>query len=191
MNTSKQVAQPVPEEDDSDVQSIAAAATAIFNRNETEFSTADGVVVKVQQAKTRHLTYAMTFLETLMGAMSESQLHGLVATFAAAQKKAIAAGIDPNTLDAAELTRAALGNASIILTVASKVASELPQLVTVFTNLSVNQVNELDVEELVVVICKIFLVNYSFFTQTLRPILLSFAAALLSKMETAKVSKQA
>lgn len=188
MNT-KQTLTPAPAEDDSDVQSIAAAAKAIFNRNEATFSTSDGVVVNVQQAKTRHLSYAMAFLETLTGALTETQLHGLVTTFAEAQKKAIAEGVDPNSLDAAELTRAALGNASIILTIATKTVGELPQLVTVFTDLSVDQVNELDVEELIVVICKIFLVNYGFFTQTLRPILLSFVAALLSKMETAKVRR--
>lgn len=165
-----------------DILSIAAAAQAIFARNETHFTTDDGTVVIVQQAKTRHLRYAVEFIETLAGSMDASKFHNLVLTFAEAQQKAIAEGRDPNALDTAELARAALGNASLLLTVASQMTKELPTLVAVFTNLSVEQVDDLPAEELVMVVCKVLLVNYGFFTQTLRPILLSFAAEVLGKV---------
>lgn len=178
----------ITDDGDIDIVSIAAAANAIFSRSGSTFTVGDGTVVIVNKAKTKQLRYAVTFIEMLAGSMDTSQFYTMVTTFAEAQRKAIAEGSDPENIRTAEVARAALGNASLLLTIASKITNELPALVAVFTNLDAEQVDNLDAEELVLLICQIFLVNYAFFTQTLRPILLAFGAALMKQIEPAKVA---
>lgn len=176
------------EESDLNLVSIAAAADAIFATTGATFTTDSGVVVHIAKAKTRQLRYAVNFIEMLAGSMDSSQFFNMVQAFASAQREAIAQGLDPESINTAEVARAALGNASLLLTIASRVTGELPALVALFTNLTAEQVDELSADELVLVVCQIFLVNYAFFTQTLRPILLSFVAALLRRAETARVA---
>lgn len=181
---------PAPEEADVDLLSIGAAARAIFSRCETEFPIGEQGshrIVRVTQARTEQLLYAIDFMERVISTIPEASILKLVQTFSAEQQKAFVEGKDPNLINSVDVARAAVGNSSLLLTLAAKIVKEIPQVVIVFTDLREEEIRQLPVEDLIVVVCKIFLVNYAFFTQTLRPILLSFGGALLSKVNLAKV----
>lgn len=175
--------QQVP---DVDVVSIAAAAKAIFTRLDTSFTTSAGKVVHIQQAKTRHFSFAVNFFDALNERVDPERLFKLYKAFGEEQIKADMEKREISEERRVELVRAAFGNASILLTVLKGVSDHLPALVSVFTNLSVEEVDDLEVEDLLIVIGQIALVNYSFFTQTLQPILHAFGAGLLAKMQTVR-----
>lgn len=184
----KQPAEQPEQSDDIEIISIAEAARAIFERQDTNFVLSNGKVVEIEEARTRHFTYAVNFMDMLVEKLDGEKLHALVGAFAEAQRQAAAAGNDPRNIDVESVARAALGNASIVLKLVKHSSDELPQLVSVFTNLSAGEVEDLKVEELVVCILKVALANYSFFTQTLRPILETFVVAIMAKLQGRKVS---
>lgn len=168
---------------------LALAARSIFQGDQTEFALANGTTVKIVPAKMKHLDTVMTFFGAIAARLDPSVVTEIVNIVAERQIKAMAAGkqpsqIDLNDLGAEQIVVKALGKTTLVSALISAVAKELPTLAPAFTNLTQEQFEELDADEGMVVATGIFLVNYRFFTQSLRPIAMEFVQGLARKQQS-------
>lgn len=175
-----------PEAASSNANDLALAARSIFLGGQTSFALNSGRVVNVEPAKMKHLPFIMEFFGALTARIDSDQLIEIINTVADKQKLAMAAGKSPHEINLEELATKDLvnklvGRSSLVMTLLGAVTAELPKLAPVFTNLSADEYGDLSMEEGALVAGGIFLVNYRFFTQSLRPILGEFIIGWASK----------
>jgi hypothetical protein len=187
-------AQPPVAQDESALQ--RALETIFADGNYGQFPLRDGRLVVVQTAKTKHLTIVTEFFKNLIGALNTDQVAGLLAIVTTAQEEAIRLTGNPKQLSLELIVAAALGVTpgdtkldyskvlgnganlmQLILGILGPALDTLGASAARFTNLTPDEYGELDLDEGAVVLLAVFMANYSFFTQTLPPVLQAFLAA--------------
>lgn len=170
----------------SSANDLALAARSIFLGGQTSFALNDGRVVNIDPAKMKHLPLVMNFFGALVSRIDTGALVEIIETIADKQKLAMLAGKAPNEINLQELATGDLvtklvGRSSLVMTLLGAVTAELPTLAPVFSNLTQAEYEDLTMEEGALVAGGIFLVNYRFFTQSLRPLLAEFIIGWASK----------
>lgn len=195
--------------DQNPISDLASAARAIFANDVNEFALDSGKVVTVSPGKMKHVPAIMGFFSAIMNRMDQEQLSALIDVVVAKQQEAVRAGKNPLAVDVKELaadvltgadsaedvTRKLVGTtlstASLILGLTTAVLEELPAVVPHFTNLTEDEFGELSMDEAALVAGGIFIVNYRFFTQNLRPVMTAFLGGVMRKQMSAKPSDNA
>ena len=190
------------------ISDLALAASAIFTGGVNSFALDNGKTVEIHPAKMKHLTEVMGFFRALVSRLQPGQLGTIIEFIAKRQREAMASGKRPTDIDLMTLLREmvdrkgddALGlegeemvvrgieTSQLFFDMLGAVLEEMPRLIPLFTNITIEEWDELDLAEATAVIGGIFMVNYRFFTQSLRPILLAFAVGLMRK-HLAEVTK--
>lgn len=186
-NQAPQVDQSSFENDDAHDLNLAAAA--IFEGGSSSLPVhVDGKVrvVTAKQATMGTLPAITKFFNDVLGNLSPEQTAVVVDTLVQRQSKRIAEGLDPNDisvvdLDSDELVSAAFGKAGVLLTLFSAAAESLPTLVGEFTNLTPDEYRKLEMDQGILVAGAVFMVNYSFFSQRLLPVLQVSLRGLLAR----------
>lgn len=183
------------------VSDLAAAAQAIFANGVNSFALDDGFVVEIHPATMKHIPAVMSFFQALMGRMDQGQLAALIDRIVTKQQEAVKAGKNPLAVDMKELANEALTagsndtanlvgssieTASLILNLTAAVLEELPKVIPVFTNISVDRYEDMTMDEAALIAGGVFIVNYRFFMQSLRPVLMSFLAGVMRKQTSEK-----
>ena len=153
---------------------LLAVVDRIFAESVSEFTApSNGTVIKFPRAKLKQLGAATRLFQSIAERVPEERIAELLDLVIAEQKQLLAEGksVHDMNLNASNIITKALGNRSLLFEVFAACTEELSKVVAVFTNISVDEYEELDLEEQLIVAAGIFAVNYNFFTQSLPPIL--------------------
>lgn len=163
-------------EADNPLSAIAATANALFGPDGNAYCTlGNGRKVVFKPAKMKHLTSLVSFFETGLKTLSDEHLLQLVtlATSFRSRAKSLedmqAEAIDKGADD---LVRKAIGSSQSLLMMFRALLEVLPKFASTLSDITVEEYDELDITDCQIIILGIFAVNYTFFTQSLRPILL-------------------
>lgn len=173
----------------SGAEDLSLAATAIFGGSSNSFKTRAGKLVIIRPATMEHFAPTLRFFNAILSSMDTNAIAVLVDMIADAQREAISAGQDPNTIDVQALTakvesteisaeslvRKVFNGADILTGLLAAAAESLPDLVERFTNVSKDEFNSMDPDEGIVLAVGIFTANYDFFSRRLPPIFRAFA----------------
>jgi hypothetical protein len=190
-----------------DVSDLLLVAQTIFTDGVNEFTTNDGKVVKLTTAKMKHLATITRFMNAVVGKVDQKSLAAIVTSILVKQKAALAKGQDPNKIDVREMAESVLMDGapkdeaaksefvvtrsvnyvSIMFSLTAALMEELPDVVPAFTNLTKAEFEDMDPAEATIVAGGIFLMNYRFFTQSLRPVLGLITVNLVRKFSDNKV----
>lgn len=165
---------------------LILAATAIFGGTKNQFTLKSGKEVVIRPAGMKETSLIVRFFQTLMNNIDPELIGGLVELIAERQKAAIIAGQDPNNIDMAalsgvELVTRTLEKANLLMEVMAVSMEQLPGLAPIFTNLTLDEYEALELDEGLLVAGGIFMLNYSFFTQKLPPLFKVFMKSWVSK----------
>lgn len=192
-----------------ELNSIVLAASSVFGDGVNSFTTNEGKVVKITPCKMKHLEIITGFFTALVNRIDAKQLGAVIDFVATRQKNALAAGLNPldfnlqdmlaeqmeaataEEMSGAEAIAKMTTNANLLITLVNAVLGELPKVLPAFTNLTMDEWGELTPDEAAITVGGIFMVNYRFFTQSLRPVLMAFALNLVRKQAEAKGNKPA
>lgn len=168
---------------------LMLAAFALFENGDSSFTIPrTGQQITISPAKMKQMPSIMRFFHRVVGALETSDLKKLVDIVSAEQRKLIAEGKTPAEIDIRSLVTGdvvdkAFGNVSIISLLGAAAFEHLPDFVPLFTNLNADEFGELEFDEGMLIAGGIFILNYGFFTQRLRPILMGFIRALASEYQ--------
>jgi hypothetical protein len=193
-----------PEPSPAEVNGLRLVAETIFtDGNYGEFTLKDGKTsVVIQMAKVKHIAIITDFLGDIVNVLGkEEHVAELLAVVVNAQEEAIRLGGSPRKLSTDMIVAAALGMkageamdpklvtarggmiGAILVRLLGHAVGSFATHAARFTNLTPEQFEELDIDEGVLVVGAIFMANYSFFTQTLPPVLQAFLAAWAAKQK--------
>ena len=180
------LAKKAQEESATQSNDMLLAVNAIFNEGKNDVVLKSGKTVTIRPATMGQLPLVMLFFGDVMVGIDPSNFALLVDSIVHTQKLAIARGEDPNNIDLRELATdelvsKAFNHTSLLSLLLSAVFQHLPKLVTAFTNLTEEEFRSLELDEGALVAGGIFTLNYSFFTQSLLPILTAFMQSWASK----------
>lgn len=179
---------------DQENNDLIAAAHNIFEGGKNELTLSTGKVAVIRPAKMKQLTGMMKFFRDVIGALSQSQLAQMIGIISEAQRKQIDAGEDPRNIDLRQLAQNELlhgdtfGSVSIISLLLEAVSTYLPDFVVMFTNLTKEDYEELDIDEGALLIMGIISLNYDFFSQRLLPVFLGFMKSVLQQAGVASAN---
>ena len=165
---------------------LILAAQAIFADQSNSFKASNGKMVIIKPATMAQVPAVMRFFSAVVNGMDQGALAKLITEIVVKQNAQITAGEDPSkidlkTLDPEPLVQKAFGNASLLMTLLTATAEELPKLVASFTNLSEAEFGTLNIDEGALLAAGIFTCNYGFFTRSLPPILMAFMKSWASR----------
>lgn len=151
----------------------------LFSQARTTLTLRDGRVVEFKSASYKHIGKIARLFETLLSRVPAEQLGKLIDMIVGEQKNLLMAGKSVNDFDigASGLVQEAMGNGSLLLTVFANVSDVLPQAVELFSTLGAADFDELEMDEAMLVAAGVVARNYSFFTQTVRPVLVNVMRA--------------
>lgn len=159
----------VPEE----AVSLETTIEKMFEEGLTTYTTRAGVVVTFQQAKFKQIAVVTRLFQEMLALVPKEEFSNLIGMIVGAQVHAMAEGKAATDIDlnVAKIIEEAIGEKSLLLTVFASCLEILPKFVPQFCTMTAAQFDELDVDEALVVATGVVATNYSFFTQTLPPIL--------------------
>jgi hypothetical protein len=139
----------------------------------TTFTLRSGKVVTFHQARFKHIAKITALFQEMLNRIPKDKFKEMIDMVVTAQVGAMKEGKSQAELDlnAANMIEKALGENSLLLSVFSTIMDILPNFVPQFCDLSADDFGELDLDEALVVASGVVAVNYSFFTQTLPPLL--------------------
>jgi hypothetical protein len=175
------------------VTNLASVVDEIFGDSRTDFTLKSGKLVTFQPAKLRQLGSIVEFLRLLLDRISPDALTSLLQAIANEQEKALEQGKSHNDvrMEAVNLITKALGHNSLILGVLASTIEYLPPLISSFCDMTTEEVDNIDLDDMTVVVMGILSVNYSFFTQSLPPIVRSAFQGWQAKNKQSGISMDA
>ncbi|ALT58001.1 hypothetical protein FDG94_gp008 [Pseudomonas phage SM1] len=156
------------------------------NGNDAEPYTKD---VTFRACKLKHLGPLTHLIQGMVSGLGEPEVVKLLEYVSEAQTRQIEQGIDPYKLDTEGLVREAGIVGNLVRQLFTGAADLLPQYVDLFTNLTKEEVEELEFTDVCLVCYGIFARNFSFFTQNGPLLFQAFVAAVGPRMNKAKAKK--
>lgn len=151
----------------------------LFSQARTTLTLRSGTEVVFKSASYKHIGKITRLFEQLLNRVPADKLGTLIDMIVSEQKNLLLAGKSVNDLDlgATALVKEAVGNSSLLLSVFANVSDVLPEAVEMFSTISQDAFNELEIDEAMLVAVGVVARNYSFFIQTVRPILVNVMRA--------------
>lgn len=166
---------------------LSLAATALFGgvSNSVPLKSLNRTTI-IKQASMKQLPLVIGFFRDVMNGLDKDCLAALVELMADRQTEALQAGKDPSKVSVEEvatvtLVNKAFNNVNLITVLLSSTLESLPKVIPAFTDLTEDEFGSLAPEEGMLIAGGIFMVNYSFFTQSLPPLLTAFMRSWASK----------
>lgn len=137
-----------------------------------------GRSVEIKSAKVKQLRQITAFVQSFLAKLDQSAIAGIIVKVSKYQEEAIKAGTDPYKLETRQLITDLIGEGGAISQLLQLGVDELPKLVPMFSDLSEEEVDDLDLDEAAQVGMAVFVRNYHFFTQQVAPVIHVFIARL-------------
>lgn len=189
------------------VSDMLIAAQTIFTDGVNEYTRDDGKVIKLKTAKMKNLAVITRFMNAVVSKVDQKALAAIVTSIIVRQKEALAKGEDPNKIDVRAMAEAVLmkgaprddagrsefiversvNYASLLFSLTAAMLEELPDVVPSFTNLTKDEFEDMDPAEAAIIAGGVFMMNYRFFIQSLRPALGLITVNLVRKYSENKV----
>lgn len=139
--------------------------------------------VNFRAAKLKHLKALTLLITGLMDGLGNEEIVTLLNYVSNKQQENLAAGGDAYALDTASLVREATGSVSVITQLLSGAAAVLPDYVSLFTNLTKEEVENMDPTEVILVAYGIFARNFSFFIQNGRQLYQALMVSVARRLQ--------
>lgn len=172
---------------ETDSQDMALAASAIFSGATNGFKTSAGKPAVIRQATMKQIPVILRFFQAIVGGLDQTALISLVELYADRQRKALAAGVDPNAIemgpeeDSEAMVGKVFGNVSLLTQLLASASEVLPELVVSFTNLTEDEYENLPPDEGLTLVGGVFMLNYGFFSRALPPIFQGLMQAMAAR----------
>lgn len=179
---------------------LARAAAAIFAGHSVKFhSPTLNREIHIGQGRMNSLPALMEFFGAILSQVDQSDLHAMITAVAQEMKKNMDKGKDAfdfadlKELAATEIATRLLGKLGIGLLIMRAVFQELGGLVAAFSDVDAHEFGLLDWDEGTTLALGIFVVNYSFFTRSVPPIIRAFlqSGARTSKLQSGNANVSA
>lgn len=154
---------------------LEQALDGIFAGTVTEFTTTTGVQVHFPRAGIVQLGKATKFINLLIERADKIKVDAFLKLVAGEQAALLAEGKSAHdiNLNNVKLLGKALDNGPLLMSLFGSMADALPEFVAIFTTIKEDDYAALTLDEQLVIAAGILVVNYSFFTQSLPPIIRS------------------
>lgn len=140
-----------------------------------------GKTVNIQAAKFKQINELVQFVTTFLSNLDQDKVMHLITRVSDFQEAAIKAGQDPYKLGTLSRIKDMVGDAGIIAEIMGNGLGELPKLVGMFSDLTADEFNDLELDEAFLVGLHILGRNYHFFIQRCAPVIRAFVMLLQSK----------
>ena len=150
---------------------MMSAADELFEGSYDAVTFADGREVVIKAAKVKHLRQITLFVQTFIQEFQPEELVSLLSRVSARQQAMIAEGSSPYALNTSELVKDVAGEASLFLRIVSTGIDAFAKLVPMFSEISCDEFEELDLDDAAVLIFGVFGRNYHFFIQRVLPVI--------------------
>lgn len=154
--------------------------------NELEPYTKD---VHFKACKLKHLGPLTVLMQSFLESLGDEQTVKVLEYVSEHQQKNLEEGSSPYALDTQALVREATSGVSVIGQLFAGAAKTLPQFVSLFTNLSKEELDDMDVPSVILVAYGIFARNFSFFIQNGRLLYQALMVSVARRLE--KIPKKA
>lgn len=171
--------------------SLATSLTALFAGTSTKAPLRSGREVTFLPAKMRHLNKLIEVFETALNSVSQEEFEDLINLIVDQQAAAQASGKDATDIDVAEAVRVGKYNMTLVRKMFVACTTILPQIVPLFTDLSSDEYDDLEIDEGILVPVGIIAVNYPFFTQNLLPALSGLFSSMMRERARMQVTQNA
>ncbi len=147
----------------------------MFNDGLTTYTTRAGKVVTFQQAKFKQIAVVTRLFHDMLSMIPKQEFSTLIALVVQSQTEAMNEGRSATdlSLNASNIVQEAMGENSLLLTIFSSCLDILPKFIPQFSTMTADEFGDLDLDEAVLVATGVVATNYSFFTQTLPPLVKS------------------
>lgn len=149
---------------------MIAAVEELFDEVESEVKFPDGRVVKINAAKVKDLKQITLFVQTFVASFDPAELLKMLAMVSRKQEEKLREGESPYLLDTEQMVRDVTGEMSIIMDMIHRGLEAIGQFVPVFTDLTVEEFEELELDDAAVIAFAVFGRNYHFFTRQVLPV---------------------
>lgn len=170
---------------------MMSAADELFEGSHDAVTLADGRQVAIKAAKVKHLRQITGFVQTFIQEFQPEELVSLLSRVSARQQTLIAEGSSPYTLNTSELVKDVAGEASLFLRIVSTGIDAFAKLVPLFSEISSEEFEELDLDDAAVLIFGVFGRNYHFFIQRVLPVIQGSIAQRITQTNPQKTSAPA
>lgn len=136
---------------------------------EKDDGTKELLEVSFHSAKMKHLGQMVGVIGAVVNSLKPEDFHGLLEMIATKQQNAIDQGMSPHNVSFSQedVMGIMIGGHATFLTALHSIATQLGEVVEMFTSLTSEQYGDLGMEDGILVLVAIVGCNYSFFTQTL------------------------
>jgi hypothetical protein len=141
--------------------------------------------VNIRTAKVKQLRDITAFIQGFLGRLEGSQVVDLIDKLSIYQQKKIAEGVSPYQMGTKEMILEIIGSANVLSVVLDAAVTELPKLLPIFSSLSAEEVDELELDDATVVAFHIFGKNYHFFSRQVLPLIRGCIESLRQKQKHA------
>lgn len=155
------------------------------------------VRVTFNTAKVKHLSKMIQLFSGIISSFDELTFSEILQMIATKQAEAVAEGRSPHDVSITneDVLKVAMDYRSVLVTVVTRLIDHLGPFVEIFSSISDEQFQDLDIDQATLVVLAIIGMNYSFFTQTLPPALKGLslkatASKVAAKSDTKKAAKK-
>lgn len=161
---------------------LIAAANELFDSADATVTLPSGVEVTVKNAKVKHLKQITQYIQEFVSSFDPQEILTILAAVSRRQEARINAGDSPYTMDTDSMVKEVVGEASLLMRVMNAGVDTFTLLAPLFTSLSREEFEDLDIDEGALVIFGVFGRNYHFFTRQVLPVI---RACLAQRMQAA------
>lgn len=150
---------------------MMSAADELFDGSHDVVKLQDGREVPIKPAKVKHLRQITEFVQEFVNTFNSEELVRLLSGVSQMQQEKIAEGSSAYSLNTGELVQKVAGDASLILRIFNSGVDAFSKLVPLFSDLSLEEFEDLELDDAALLVFGIFGRNYHFFTQRVLPVI--------------------
>lgn len=155
----------------SEQNTMLASLDELFAGAESNLTLRSGKKVEVPAAKVKQLKQITAFITDFVSSFEEKALVQLIMKVSARQEAAIEQGTSPYLLHTNEIVKELAGEAGILMSVLNGGLGQIGKVVSIFSNITEEEFDDLELDEAGVLLFAIFGRNYSFFTHQVLPVI--------------------
>lgn len=150
---------------------MMAAADDLFDGSYDTVTLSNDRVVAIKAAKVKHLRQITEFVQTFIQNFEAEELVGILQRVSERQQRLLAEGSSAYSLNTSALVKEVAGEASLLLRVITTGIEAFSKLAPIFSEITEEEFEELDLDDAAVLVFGIFGRNYHFFIQRVLPVI--------------------
>lgn len=154
-----------------DTNAMLSAMDELFEGTHDTVTLSTGREIPIKPAKVKHLRQITQFVQDFVNQFEGQELLTLLSGVSQIQQQKISEGVSPYSLNTGEVVKQVAGHASLLLRIFQSGVDSFSRLAPVFSDITVEEFEDLDMDDAALVVFAIFGRNYHFFTLRVLPVI--------------------